>query len=504
MRHRRLRLLLFLSAVGSVTLWTYACDDGTDPHVPEPTTITVSPATAELVALDATVQLSAEVKDQDGQLMAGATVTWASSATAVATVSASGLVTAVANGTATIAATSEEASGSATVTVAQVVSSVTAVPAEASFAALGDTLRMTAAAFDANGHAVEGAEFSWETSDDSVAMVDASGLVTAVASGSATITATSGEASESATVTVAQVVSSVTAVPAEASFAALGDTLRMTAAAFDANGHSVEGAEFSWESGDDSVATVDASGLVTAVASGTATIAATSGEASGSATVTVAQVVSSVTAVPAEASFAALGDTLRMTAAAFDANGHSVEGAEFSWESGDDAVAMVDATGLVTAVANGTATIAATSGEASGSATVTVAQVVSSVTAVPAEASFAALGDTLRMTAAAFDANGHSVEGAEFSWESGDDSVAMVDATGLVTAVANGTATIAATSGSGFGKRNGDRGAGGQLCDGGAGGGELCGSGRHVADDRRGVRRERALSRGRRVLVGIR
>ena len=447
MRHRRLRLLLFLSAVGSVTLWTYACDDGTDPHVPEPTTITVSPATAELVALDATVQLSAEVKDQDGQLMAGATVTWASSATAVATVSASGLVTAVANGTATIAATSEEASGSATVTVAQVVSSVTAVPAEASFAALGDTLRMTAEAFDANGHAVEGAEFSWETSDDSVAMVDASGLVTSVANGTATIAATSGEASGSATVTVAQVVSSVTAVPAEASFAALGDTLRMTAAAFDANGHSVEGAEFSWESGDDSVATVDASGLVTAVANGTATIAATSGEASGSATVTVAQVVSSVTAVPAEASFAALGDTLRMTAAAFDANGHSVEGAEFSWESGDDSVATVDASGLVTAVASGTATIAATSGEASGSATVTVAQVVSSVTAVPAEASFAALGDTLRMTAAAFDANGHSVEGAEFSWESGDDAVAMVDATGLVTAVANGTATIAATSG---------------------------------------------------------
>ena len=143
--------------------------DGTtepDPYFPEPTTITVSPATAELVALDATVQLSAEVKDQNGQVMAGATVTWASSATAVATVDASGLVTAVANGTATITATAGEASGSATVTVAQAVSSVTAVPAEANFAALGDTLRLTAEAFDANGHTVAGAEFSWETNDD--------------------------------------------------------------------------------------------------------------------------------------------------------------------------------------------------------------------------------------------------------------------------------------------------------------------------------------------------
>ena len=260
--------------------------------------------------------------------------------------------------------------------------------------------------------------------------------------------------------------------------------------------------EFSWESSDNSVATVDASGLVTAVANGTATITATAGEASGSATVTVAQVVSSVTVAPMEASIAALGDTLRLTAEAIDANGHAVAGAEFSWGSSDDAVATVDASGLVTAVANGTATIAATAGEASGSATVTVAQVVSSVTVAPAEASIAALGDTLRLTAEAFDANGHAVAGAEFSWETSDESVATVDAMGLVTAIASGECHDHGDIGIGFGKRNGDRGAGGQLCDRGAGGGEHCGSGRYGADDRRGVRRERKRRDGRRVLVG--
>ena len=448
-RMRRQRLFFFLSAIVSVTLWTYACGEGTTeppPDPPRPTTVTVSPATAELAALDATVQLSAEVKDQYGQVMSGATVTWSSSATAVATVDASGLVTAAANGTATITATAGQASGSATVTVAQVVSSVTVTPMEANFAALSDTLRLTAEAVDANGHTVAGAELSWESSVDSVATVGATGLVMAVANGTATITATAGEASGSAMVTVAQVVSSVTAVPMEASIAALGDTLRLTAEAIDANGHAVAGAEFSWGSSDDAVATVDASGLVTAVANGTATITATSGQASGTATVTVAQAVSSVTAVPAEANFAALGDTLRLTAEAFDANGHAVAGAEFSWETNDDAVATVDATGLATAVANGTATITATAGEASGSATVTVAQAVSSVAVAPDSATVVE-GDTLRLAATATDANGQVVTAVvEFVWASGDTLVAVVDTSGLVTGAGAGLVQVTATA----------------------------------------------------------
>ena len=421
MRHQRLRLLLFLSAVVSVTLWTYACGEGTTeppPDPPLPTTVTVSPATAELAALGATVQLSAQVQDQNGQVMSGATVTWASGAAAVATVDASGLVTAVANGTATITATAGSASGSATVTVAQVVSSVTVVPAEASFAALGDTVRLTAEAFDANGHPVAGAELSWETSDAAVATVDASGLVTAVANGTSTITATAGSASGSATVTVAQVVSSVTVAPMEANFAALSDTLRLTAEAFDANGHTVAGAEFSWETSATAVATVDATGLVTFVANGTATITATAGEASGSATVTVAQVVSAVTVVPAEANFAALGDTLRLTAEAFDANGHAVAAAEFSWETSATAVATVDASGLVTAAGNGTASITAASGAASVMASVVVAQEVSSLAVEPTGLTPAQAGkqgaDTIMVTA--LDAEGSPVAGSSFRW----------------------------------------------------------------------------------------
>ena len=191
----RPRTVIRLSGVlaGVALAWSCGGDDSTTaPPTPEParpTTVTVSPATAELNALGATEQLTAEVRDQNGQVMAGASVSWASGATSVATVDGSGLVMAAGNGAATITASAGSASGTMTVTVLQSPDSVAVLPAEATIAALGDTLRLAAEAFDANGRAVAGAEFSWESDDDAVATVDAGGLVTAVRGGNATITA---------------------------------------------------------------------------------------------------------------------------------------------------------------------------------------------------------------------------------------------------------------------------------------------------------------------------
>src|SRR5258708_25012598 len=78
--------------------------------------VTVSRGTAS-VAAGATQQLTATLKDSSGTTLTGRAITWASSAPAVATVNGSGLVTAVAAGTATITATSETKNGSAVITV---------------------------------------------------------------------------------------------------------------------------------------------------------------------------------------------------------------------------------------------------------------------------------------------------------------------------------------------------------------------------------------------------
>ena len=372
------RAIIRLGAVLAVVAVVKGCgDDPTappPPQPPRPATVTVSPATADLTALDAAVQLTAEVRDQEGRVMAGATVTWRSDDTSVAAVDASGLVTATGEGMATITASTDGVSGSAVVTVSQSVASVKVSPSAAEIEP-GRTLQLTGEAFDANGKAVVDAEYAWESSEAAVATVDSGGLVTAVAAGTATITVSAGGASGTAVVTVRQSIDSVSVTPAEAILAP-GDTVRLAAAAFDAGGRAVEAAEFSWKSSDESVATVDGSGLVTAVGQGRATIQAAAGGTAGTASVTVAAVAAApawVTVMPPEAIVLA-GEAVRLAAEVRDANGVPMPDAELAWSSSAETVAVVDAAGLVRALAAGEAVVTATSEEVSGRARVTVVE----------------------------------------------------------------------------------------------------------------------------------
>ena len=326
--------------------------------------------------------------------------------------------------------------------------SVAVSPTAIELTALGATAQLSAEVRDQNGNVMAGAAATWASGDASVATVDRSGLVTAVANGTATITASAGGASGTAEITVTQSLDSVAIVPAEATLAAVRDTVRLTAEAFDANGHGVAGADFSWESNDDAVVEVDGTGLVTAVANGTATITATAGSVSGSATATVAQQVSSVEVTPATG-FVLPGTTLRLMAEARDANAHVVEGAEFAWASSDPAVAVVDATGLVTGTAEGDVDVSATSSGVTGRAQLEVVEPAPTTVAVSPDAVVLdALGDTLRLAAEVQDQIGRPLPGEAVVWAASDTLVASVDATGLLTAVGNGQATITAASGS--------------------------------------------------------
>ena len=185
-------------------------------------TIAVSPSGLTLNALGATAQLEATARDQHGDTIA-AQVTWGSSDTAIATVDADGLVTAVNNGTATVTVRSGAVSNSVNVSVEQQAESVTLSRDEAVLTAVGDTLQLEAVVSDANDNSMS-SDISWESSDPSVVLVDEDGLVTAVNNGTATVTVRSGAVSNSVNVSVEQQAASVALSRDEAVLTAVGDT----------------------------------------------------------------------------------------------------------------------------------------------------------------------------------------------------------------------------------------------------------------------------------------
>jgi len=429
--------------VAAAACFWAGCDTA-DP--PVPTTVSISPTSAAFRSIGESVRMIATVSDQYGQAMANVTVTWNSSDTAVATVTR-GLVTAVGNGSATVTATTGSVTASVGVAVDQLVAVLAVSPTAHTLVAIGDTVRLVAEARDGNGHVVAGAEFAWLSDNESVVTVDAEGLATAAANGSARVTARSGSQTADAEVSVEQDVAEVSVSPPLTVLEALDDTVRLSADATDANGHPVGGTAFAWTSSNALVAVVDSIGLVTAVGNGQAKITAAAGTASETAVVTVAQQPGSVVVSPATDTLVAFGDTVRLSAEAMDANGHVVSGTAFTWVSGDTLVAVVEDTGLVMAVGNGVTTVTAASGGALGDAMVTVLQSADSVIVTPS-ADSVALGDTLSFSAEALDANGHAVVGANFRWSSSDASVAPVDAGGQAYGFAEGAATISAVAGS--------------------------------------------------------
>ena len=108
--------------ISAAVILTLSCGDAgaePEPSPPSPVAaaVTVTPASVTLTAIGATIQLAAEVRDQNGQVMAGAAVTWSSSDPSVASMDASGLVTAVSDGSTTVTASSGPASGDVGVVV---------------------------------------------------------------------------------------------------------------------------------------------------------------------------------------------------------------------------------------------------------------------------------------------------------------------------------------------------------------------------------------------------
>ncbi len=165
-------------------------------------TVKVTPD-MESIAEGETLQFEAVAMTSDGSQISGVEFTWSSSDEVVATVDMTGLATGVSVGEVMIMATSDDVSGSATLTVTEplVVATVTVSPDSASIE-VGNTEQFEAMAMSSDGMEIPDVEFMWTSSDEMVATVDASGEATAVGAGMAMITATADSIYGSAMLTV--------------------------------------------------------------------------------------------------------------------------------------------------------------------------------------------------------------------------------------------------------------------------------------------------------------
>lgn len=284
---------------------------------------------------------------------------------------------------------------------------------------------------------------------------EASGRVSidvTVLMGSATLFTGGGSAdiaagmTNTAEVTIIPVVAGVRVAPETATLDIIGATLPLGAAAVFASGDTVPDRVIAWTSIDPLVATVAQDGVVTAHAEGIARIRAAHADHASEAVVTVAARVARVAIAPSTFTLN-VGDRRELRATAFDAGGSRLDRA-IVWSSGNPAVATVTRDGSVLAVAPGDAVIQASpvGGGPSGDARITVVRdPVASVEVHPAALELQP-GASDILHAVTRNGAGELLTGRNVLWASSAEEIATVDATGRVTAVSGGTATISATS----------------------------------------------------------
>lgn len=281
------------------------------------------------------------------------------------------------------------------------------------------------------------------------------------ASGAQTLTATSGSLSAVFSATISGPPSAIISTVMNShldTLTALGDTYQLTAQSRD-TANAVVASPVAWVSRTPAAATVDAAGLVTAVANGSTWIVATDTSSHrDSALVVVQQRVATVLVSPASRNIY-LTRTYTLTASAVDGRGHPLAGSPvFTWATSAAAVATVTSGGLVTGLTLGAAQITATTGGVTGVAAISIVTPITRIEVgrdaggVPVQdtTSLTSLGITRRYRAIAHDTLDAPMTGVSFTWSSTNGAVAPLDSSAAVaptaTSAANGVTAITAAA----------------------------------------------------------
>lgn len=403
-----LRYPKWVSSLSLSLLFLASCSN------PSVTALSISP-TSETLAIGNTAQFTATATLSQGTHPKSTqdmttSVSWKSSNPGVATISDSGLATAVAPGTTIITANTAgfpgTISASASVTVTSPSSgggsdpalislslipnsqTATAVNETTQFIAIGTYAGNPGTTVDLTGQA------TWSSSDTNIATVNPNtGLVTAKGQGTTTITAIAtnpagGVVTGSATFTVtvasvSQSLQSLSIIPTSQTVLSLGEKSQFIAiGSYGGNPATTVNLtnQVTWGSSDASVATIDSSGVITATGAGTTTVTAiatdpnTQNVVTGTATFTVTIPAStepllSLTIIPGSQSVGTVNETGQFIAIGTFSSAPTTRDvtSQVTWTSSDPKVATINASGLATGLNTGSTAITAIYKEPDGS-----------------------------------------------------------------------------------------------------------------------------------------
>jgi trimeric autotransporter adhesin len=396
----------------------------------------------------------------------------------------SGLATAVSAGSATITATytagtcTQSCTDSATLTVRDpAVTGLSVTPLTASIRVNGTQTFAANLIYEDGTSTAVTTGVSWTSSDGKIASITTAGgrggpgqggVATGIGAGTAKISATYGDYTAAASLTVTVAAPSALVVTPATTTATVGTSQAFVATLVYDDGTTANvSAQATWTSSNASVATIGSGGTggpgggtipgggnnggtATALAIGSTTIGASYDGFSGSATLTVTDPPLSYVQVTPSNSNLPVGGSQQFTATAVftDYTTRNVT-AQATWSSGDTGIAVVAGTGATagrtSAIAEGSTTIAASYGGVSGSTTITVAKGVKSVTVTPANPTVV-LGISLPFVATATLSNDALlVVTSNASWVTSDAGIATVTSNGTVSPVKAGSAKITAT-----------------------------------------------------------
>lgn len=402
--------------------------------------ITVDPAT---LTLKKGTSKTLSVKYDPADTTDNKAVTWESSDKSVATVDANGKVTALKDGSATITAKVGKLTATCALTVQEkklTGISLDKTALELSKGQSSEALKVIYTPADTT----DDKTVTWSSADEKIATVK-NGVVTAKATGTTKITATVGTHKAECTVTVNAKLTGIKVTPDKVKVEK-GQKANLNVTYLPAD--TTDEKAVTWKSENESVATVDENGVVTAVAGGKTKVIATAKANNKITAVCEVKVpihTESIALNKTEITDLLKGKTEKLEVSFIPSN--TEDSREVKWTSSAADIAAVDANGTVKALKEGTATITATTadGKHTASCTVTVKEI--HLTDVKL--------DEMKNPSELFKGEKHQIkiglnpidttDNVIYTFASSDEKVVSVDKNGMVTALKNGKATITIT-----------------------------------------------------------